>query len=154
MFVDLGVYGLSTKPGFAGRADTLRRFEKFTLEKGGFQALYAETLMSYEEFVQMFKESEQFYSKVGCLSQSFPSSSSSCAGASSAPILFGSLSRRVPQGQQGWETGNDGEEKLTPRTASLNETLMLLKIAKKEQLKVYHVYMADKPKEIKDLDDY
>jgi len=29
---------------------------------------------------------------------------------------------------------------------------MLLKIAKKEQLKVYHVYMADKPKEIKDLD--
>ena len=72
MFVDLGVYGLSTKPGFAGRADTLRRFEKFTLEKGGFQALYAETLMSYEEFCQMFKEHEQFYSKVGCLFQSFP----------------------------------------------------------------------------------
>ena len=66
MFVDLGVYGLSTKPGFAGRADTLRQFEKFTLEKGGFQALYAETLMSYEEFCQMFKEQEQFYNKVGC----------------------------------------------------------------------------------------
>ena len=64
MFVDLGVYGLSTKPGFAGRANTLRRFEKFTLEKGGFQALYAETLMSYEEFGQMFKEHDQFYSKV------------------------------------------------------------------------------------------
>ena len=73
MFVDLGVYGLSTKPGFAGRADTLRQFEKFTLEKGGFQALYAETLMSYEEFGQMFKESEQFYSKVGCWFQSFSS---------------------------------------------------------------------------------
>ena len=67
MFVDLGVYGLSSMPGFAGREDTLRRFEKFTLEKGGFQALYAETLMSYEEFCQMFKEHEQFYSKVGFL---------------------------------------------------------------------------------------
>ena len=71
MFADLGVYGLSTKPGFSGRADTLRQFEKFTLEKGGFQALYAETLMSYEEFCQMFKEHEQFYSKVGCQFWSF-----------------------------------------------------------------------------------
>ena len=71
MYVDLGVYGLSSMPGFAGREDTLRRFEKFTLEKGGFQALYAETLMSYEEFCQMFKEHEQFYSKVGFLLWSF-----------------------------------------------------------------------------------
>ena len=115
MFVDLGVYGLSTKPGFAGRAHTLRQFEKFTLEKGGFQALYAETLMSYEEFCQMFKEHEQFYSKVGYPFQSFPFSSISCAGPSSAPVLFGSLSRRVPQGQQGWKTGHDREEKLIPQ---------------------------------------
>ena len=84
MFVDLGVYGISTKPGFVGRPDTLRRFEKFTLEKGGFQALYAETLMSYEEFGQMFKEYGQFYSKVGYRFQSFPFSSNSktCAGPS------------------------------------------------------------------------
>ena len=112
MFVDLGVYGLSTKPGFAGRAHTLRQFEKFTLEKGGFQALYAETLMSYEEFCQMFKEHEQFYSKVGFECLSFPFSSNSCAGPRSASILFGSLSRCLSQGQQGWTTGDDRKEKL------------------------------------------
>ena len=50
MFVDLGIYGISHKSDFAGREGTLRKFEKFTIDKGGFQALYAETLMDYEEF--------------------------------------------------------------------------------------------------------
>ena len=43
------------------------RFEKFTLEAGGFQALYAETLMTREEFLQMFPEGNNYYYKVGPL---------------------------------------------------------------------------------------
>jgi len=54
MFVDLGVYGFSQIQNFDGRDKTLRKFEKFTLENNGFQALYAETLMSYDEFCTMF----------------------------------------------------------------------------------------------------
>ena len=64
MFVDLGIYGISHKSDFAGREGTLRRFEKFTIEKGGFQALYAETLMNYEEFTRMFQEHDHYYQKV------------------------------------------------------------------------------------------
>ena len=64
MFVDLGIYGISHKSDFAGREGTLRRFEKFTIDKGGFQALYAETLMNYEEFTRMFQEHDQYYQKV------------------------------------------------------------------------------------------
>ena len=64
IFVDLGVYGFSTIPTFAGRDKTLRLFEKFTLDHGGYQALYAETLMSHEEFCQMFAEYRQQYEQV------------------------------------------------------------------------------------------
>ena len=64
MFVDLGIYGISEKSDFAGRVKTLRKFEKFTLERGGFQALYAETLMSHEEFKQMFQQHDHYYQKV------------------------------------------------------------------------------------------
>jgi len=64
IFVDLGVYGFSTIPSFAGRDKTLRLFEKFTLDHGGYQALYAETLMSYEEFLQMFADYSKQYFKV------------------------------------------------------------------------------------------
>ena len=64
MFVDLGIYGISEKADFPGRVKTLRKFEKFTLERGGFQALYAETLMNYEEFRQMFQQHDHHYQKV------------------------------------------------------------------------------------------
>ena len=64
MFVDLGIYGISEKSDFPGRVKTLRKFEKFTLERGGFQALYAETLMNYEEFRQMFQQHDHYYQKV------------------------------------------------------------------------------------------
>ena len=63
MFVDLGIYGISHKSDFAGREGTLRRFEKFTIDKGGFQALYAETLMDYEEFNSMFSQFKKNYWK-------------------------------------------------------------------------------------------
>merc|ERR1719483_592376 len=64
IFVDFGVHGFADIPEFAGREDTLRKFEIFTLERKGFQALYAETLMSYEEFLTMFSGKATLYSEV------------------------------------------------------------------------------------------
>jgi len=64
IFVDLGVYGFSKIPNFAGRDKTLRMFEKFTLDHNGYQALYAETLMSHEEFCQMFAKYREQYQLV------------------------------------------------------------------------------------------
>lgn len=54
MYLDFGVYGLTFLPSFQGRDKTLRMFEKWTFENEGYQALYAETLMSYAEFCEMF----------------------------------------------------------------------------------------------------
>ena len=54
MFVDVGVYGHSELPGYIGKDAALRKFEQFTLDHDGFQALYAETLMTKDEFTHMF----------------------------------------------------------------------------------------------------
>ena len=54
MFVDVGVYGHSELPGYIGKDAALRRFEQFTLDHDGFQELYAETLMTKDEFTRMF----------------------------------------------------------------------------------------------------
>ena len=62
MFVDVGVYGHSALPGYVGKDAALRRFERFTLDHDGFQALYAETLMTKEEFTHMFPR--EIYDKV------------------------------------------------------------------------------------------
>ena len=51
MFVDVGVYGFTRD---LNRTKALRTYEKFTLEHQGYQALYAETLMTYEEVCAMF----------------------------------------------------------------------------------------------------
>jgi hypothetical protein len=64
MFVDLGIYGWTSLPGWAGKDTTLRMFEQFTLKHGGFQALYADTLMPFEEFFQMFSEFFEAYMRV------------------------------------------------------------------------------------------
>jgi len=62
IFIDLGVYGFSQLPDWPGPDKTLRKFEKFTLEHQGFQGLYAETLLTFEEFCDMFPF--QLYKKV------------------------------------------------------------------------------------------
>ena len=62
MHVDVGVYGHSKLPNFVGKEKALRTFEKFTLERKGYQALYAETLMSFQEFTDMFPR--ELYDKV------------------------------------------------------------------------------------------
>jgi len=74
MFVDVGVYGFSHIPQFEGRDKTLRKFETFTLRNKGFQALYAETLMSYEEFSTMFPREvyDQARDKLPLCIEAFP----------------------------------------------------------------------------------
>ena len=63
MFVDVGVYGASNSNARnTDRKTALRAYEKFTLQHQGFQALYAETLMTYEEFCEMFPS--ELYFKV------------------------------------------------------------------------------------------
>lgn len=53
-YVDLGIYGFSSFKGYQGRDPTLKIFEKFCLDHNSYLALYAETLMSLEDFMAMF----------------------------------------------------------------------------------------------------
>ncbi len=53
MYVDIGAYGTPKKPDF-DNAVALPLLEKFVLEHNGYQALYARTAMSREEFRRMF----------------------------------------------------------------------------------------------------
>ena len=53
LFVDIGAYGTPTVPGFDGN-EALQKLEQFVIDHDGFQALYARTLMSAEQFEQMF----------------------------------------------------------------------------------------------------
>jgi len=51
--IDVGLYGYSPKPDY--NADkTLKTMEKFARDNAGYQGLYAETLMTKEEFMEMF----------------------------------------------------------------------------------------------------
>jgi delta24-sterol reductase len=53
MYVDIGAYGTPGKKGF-DNAVALPLLEKFVIEHGGYQALYARTFMSREDFRKMF----------------------------------------------------------------------------------------------------
>jgi delta24-sterol reductase len=53
MYVDIGAYGTPRKKDFDGRT-ALPLLERFVIEKGGYQALYAKTLLSREDFRAMF----------------------------------------------------------------------------------------------------
>ncbi|MBL0308528.1 MAG: FAD-binding oxidoreductase [Bacteroidetes bacterium] len=57
MFVDVGAYGNPMKRPFDGLS-ALRELEKFVIENKGYQALYAKTLMSREQFRTMFDHSD------------------------------------------------------------------------------------------------
>jgi len=56
LYVDVGAYGIPRKPGFDNRVE-LPKLEKFVTEHQGFQALYAKTMMSMEDFRTMFDHS-------------------------------------------------------------------------------------------------
>lgn len=53
LFVDIGAYGTPKKPGFHAM-EALQALEQFVLEHGGYQAMYARTLLSREDFRRMF----------------------------------------------------------------------------------------------------
>lgn len=53
MYVDIGAYGNPMKRPFDGMS-ALRELENFVIENRGYQALYAKTLMSREQFRTMF----------------------------------------------------------------------------------------------------
>lgn len=53
LFVDIGAYGTPQVSGFDG-PKALRGLEQFVLQHQGYQALYAKTLLSREEFRKMF----------------------------------------------------------------------------------------------------
>jgi len=54
--IDIGLYGYSPKSDYKPQ-EALRNMEKFTRDHAGYQGLYAETLMTREEFIEMFDES-------------------------------------------------------------------------------------------------
>jgi len=56
MFVDIGAYGIPRTKDFNAR-DSTRRVEKFVRDVKGYQALYADTYMSLDEFREMFDHS-------------------------------------------------------------------------------------------------
>lgn len=56
LFVDIGAYGTPKRKGFDGNAE-LKKLEEYVIRNGGYQALYARTLMTEEEFRRMFDHS-------------------------------------------------------------------------------------------------
>jgi delta24-sterol reductase len=56
LFVDIGAYGTPSIKDFDGNT-ALKNLERFVLDNGGYQALYARTLLSRSEFRQMFDHS-------------------------------------------------------------------------------------------------
>lgn len=66
LFVDIGAYGTPKAPNFNGN-EALHRLEQFVIANNGYQALYAKTLLSRDDFRKMF--SHQSYDR---LRQSLP----------------------------------------------------------------------------------
>lgn len=56
LFVDIGAYGTPKRAHFDGN-QALKKLEEFVIENGGYQALYARTLMTEEQFRTMFDHS-------------------------------------------------------------------------------------------------
>lgn len=57
LYVDIGAYGTPRKTSFDGRT-ALPLLEQFVIEHHGYQALYAKTLLSAENFRRMFDHSD------------------------------------------------------------------------------------------------
>jgi len=53
MYVDIGAYGTTRKPGLDNRL-ALPKLERFVIDHHGYQALYAKTMLSREDFRAMF----------------------------------------------------------------------------------------------------
>jgi len=72
MYVDIGAYGTPNKKGFDGRT-ALPLLERFVIDHHGYQALYAKTLLSEEDFRAMFDHSayEELREKLPFCKQAF-----------------------------------------------------------------------------------
>jgi delta24-sterol reductase len=57
MYVDIGAYGTPLKANF-NNASALPLLEKFVIDHHGYQALYAKTTLSREDFRRMFDHSD------------------------------------------------------------------------------------------------
>jgi len=63
IYIDVGLYGYCVKADFS-HYDTMRACEKFVLKNRGFQALYAEVLLTKEEYLEMFSGLVETYDAV------------------------------------------------------------------------------------------
>lgn len=57
MYVDIGAYGTPRREGFDGRVE-LPLLERFVIDNHGYQALYAKTLLSRDDFRAMFDHAD------------------------------------------------------------------------------------------------
>lgn len=74
MYVDIGAYGIGNVEGFDGN-EALRHCEKFVIENDGYQALYAKTSLSKDDFRKMFDHSyyDQLREQIPFATKAFPS---------------------------------------------------------------------------------
>ncbi|MEX1000681.1 MAG: FAD-binding oxidoreductase [Crocinitomicaceae bacterium] len=73
MFVDIGAYGIGNIEEFDGN-EALKKCEKFVVENDGYQALYAKTFLSREDFRKMFDHSyyDKLRNKISLAQEAFP----------------------------------------------------------------------------------
>ena len=73
MFVDIGAYGIGQLEGFDGNK-ALKACEQFVIENDGYQALYAKTFLSVQDFRKMFDHSyyDQLRDQVPFAREAFP----------------------------------------------------------------------------------
>ena len=73
MYVDIGAYGTGTVANFDGN-EALKACEKFVIENHGYQAMYAKTFMTKEQYNQMFDHSyyNQLRDKIPYARKAFP----------------------------------------------------------------------------------
>ncbi|KAL5021082.1 hypothetical protein ScPMuIL_000237 [Solemya velum] len=72
MYMDIGAYGRPEEPGYEFRRTT-RKLEKYVRSVKGFQMLYADTFLTYDEFHEMFDHTlyDKMRKKLNC-SKAFP----------------------------------------------------------------------------------
>lgn len=73
LFVDIGAYGVGKAPGFDGNK-ALHECEQFVIKNHGYQAMYAKTLLSRDDFRKMFDHSyyDILREKIPYCKQAFP----------------------------------------------------------------------------------
>ncbi|MEZ4922005.1 MAG: FAD-binding oxidoreductase [Crocinitomicaceae bacterium] len=73
MYVDIGAYGTGTVPDFDGN-EALKKCEEFVIEHHGFQAMYAKTFMTKEQYRTMFDHTyyDQLREKIPDVKKAFP----------------------------------------------------------------------------------